>query len=267
MPAQPLCKSILIACAAAWCLASISVRSASCQPLAPEAIQPGAFPGQGVPAEPIPAPPRDGESDGPNSSLFSGRLPPPQYRNNLFPNGTGFYSVPPTPPREVRKGDTITVRVDMAARVISEGEIQRRKQISYNAILNDWILLNGLKSIKPAPQSDGDQTVQGNLNQQNRATGELETSESLKFEIAATIADIYPNGNLILEAHREVRVNNEVWLHSLSGVVSRDSILPGNIVLSKDIADLHINKKETGHVRDSYRRGWLTRLMDTFNPF
>lgn len=245
----------------------LSTRDAVCQPLAPAIVQPDAFPGQGVPAEPIPAPLREGDGDGPNSSLFSGRLPPPQYRNTMFPNGTGFYSVPPTPPREVRKGDTITVRVDMAARVISEGEIQRRKQISYKAILNDWILLNGLKSIKPAPQTDGDQTVQGNLNQQNRATGELETSESLKFEIAATIADIYPNGNLILEAHREVRINNEVWLHSLSGVVSRDSILPGNIVLSKDIADLQIHKKETGHVRDSYRRGWLTRLMDTFNPF
>ena len=37
-----------------------------------------------------------------------------------------------------------------------------------DARLNDWIILKGLRAIKPAPQSDGDQRVQGNLQQLNR---------------------------------------------------------------------------------------------------
>src|SRR5690606_11460659 len=118
-----------------------------------------------------------------------------------------------------------------------------------------------------APQSDGDQRVQGNLNQLYRATGELETVESLKFEIAAKVAAVLPNGNLVLEAHRQVINNDEVWMHSLTGVCRREDIGPSNMILSEDIADLQISKREHGPVRDSYKRGWFTLWLDRFNPF
>ena len=161
----------------------------------------------------------------------------------------------------------MTIRVDLGAQVISEAEMQRRKNATYDALLNNWVILNGLKSVKPSPQSEGDPRVQGNLNQLYRATGELETVESLKFEIAAKVAAVLPNGNLVLEAHRQVVNNDEVWMHSLSGVCRREDIGPGNIVLSEDIADLEVSKREHGHVRDSYKRGWFTLWLDRFNPF
>ena len=55
-----------------------------------------------------------------------------------------------------------------------------------------------------------------------------------------------PNGNLVLEAHRTIRNNHEYWLHSLSGICRREDIGPGNIVLSKDIANLQIEKQSSG---------------------
>jgi len=171
------------------------------------------------------------------------------------------------PPKEVRVNDLITMRVDISQRLISDGEVQRRKQQRWDAILNDWIFLNGLRSVKPAPQTEGDQRVQYNVNQQNRATGDLETSESLKFELATTVAAVLPNGNLVLEAHRKIQVNEELWQVSLTGVCRREDIQPGNIILSKDVADLNLSKKELGIIRDGYRRGFVTRFLDTFSPF
>jgi flagellar L-ring protein precursor FlgH len=209
--------------------------------------------------------PRLMAEDGPNSSLFSGKFG--NYTKAAGPVATSWYEVPLPPAKEVKVNDIVTIRVDLGAQVISESEFQRRKNATYNATLNDWIVLNGLKAIKPAPQTEGDQKMQGNLNQLYRATGELETVESMKFEIAAKIAAVLPNGNLVVEAHRTVRNNNETWVHSLSGVCRREDIGPGNIVLSEDVADLHIEKRETGHVRDSYRRGWLVRWWDQFSPF
>jgi len=205
------------------------------------------------------------EGDGPNSSLFSGRFGP--YVRQASAPATSWYEVPLPPPKEVKVHDIVTIRVDLGAQVISEAEMQRRKNATYDALLNNWVILNGLKSVKPSPQSDGDPRVQGNLNQLYRATGELETVESLKFEIAAKVAAILPNGNLVLEAHRQVVNNDEVWMHSLTGVCRREDIGPGNIILSEDIADLEVSKREHGHVRDSYKRGWFTLWLDRFNPF
>jgi flagellar L-ring protein FlgH len=213
--------------------------------------------------------------DGPNSSLFSGRLQVTpiaaaargQGLAPLPPPTTSWYETPLPPPKEVRVHDIITIRVDMAVRMNSDAEWQRRKNAKYDALLNDWVVFKGLRAVKPAPQTDGDQRVQGNLNIQDRSQGELETTESLKFEIAATVAEVLPNGNLVLEAHRTVRNNHEYWLHSLSGICRREDLGPGNIVLSKDLANLQIEKREAGQVRDSYKRGWLTRLIDEFTPF
>lgn len=218
--------------------------------------------------------------DGPNSSLYSSRMvaaqeavPPGPPVGGSFSLGgppaarPSWYEIPIPPPKEVKVNDIITIRVDTGARLSESAQLQRRRTAQYDARLNDWIILEGLRAIKPAPQSDGDQRVQGNLQQLNRVTGQLDTAESLKFEIAATVSAVLPNGNVVLEAHRVIQSNNEQWMHSLSGVCRREDIGPNNVVLSKDIANLRVKKEEMGQIRDSYKRGWLTRWWDQFGPF
>ena len=220
--------------------------------------------------------------EGPNSSLYSQRLEQLQQTAPATPaNGvpgsltsaTGpftpqsWYEIPLPPAKEVKVHDIITIRVDTGARLSESAQLQRRRTGQYDALLNDWITLEGLRAIRPAPQSEGDQRIQGNLNQLNRVTGQLDTAESLKFDIAATVAAVLPNGNIVLEAHKEVRINNEQWMQSLSGVCRREDIGPNNTVLSKDIANLRVDKRELGQIRDSYKRGWLTRWWDQFGPF
>ena len=97
--------------------------------------------------------------------------------------------------------------------------------------------------------------------------GELETAELLKFQIAAEVVDIRPNGNLVIEAHQQIINNEEAWDYSLSGICRRQDIQPGNVVLSNNIYDLKVNKRERGMVRDSYRRGWFLRWFDEFHWF
>ena len=229
------------------------------------------------------------QDDTPNSSLYSGRgrpmliskaqpgertapdmldpPPHPPYGPAYQPPPSSWYEYPVPLPKEVRVRDIITIRVDVAQRSKSDGEVSRRKQGRWDAVLNDWIFLNGLRSVKPAPQTDGDQRVQYNVNQQNRATGDLETTQSLKFEVPATVQAVLPNGNLVLEAHRDIQENEEVWRVSLSGICRREDIQPGNTLLSKDIADLSIDKRERGIIQDGYRRGFITRFLDTVSPF
>ncbi|MBM3998978.1 MAG: flagellar basal body L-ring protein FlgH [Planctomycetes bacterium] len=180
---------------------------------------------------------------------------------------TSWTYIPAPVPRQFEIEDLVYIRVNEIQSMTENGKMQRRRNALYDALLADWVVLNGLKSIKPAPQSDGDQSVEGSLNQLYRAQSDLETSERLTLNIAATIADIRPNGNLVVEAHKQVRNNNEVWEVSLSGICRPQDVADNNMVMSERIYDLRIQKRELGHVRDGYRRGWFVRWFDQFSPF
>lgn len=177
-----------------------------------------------------------------------------------------YQPLPPEAQRELKKEDTIIVLVDYRTAMNSDGSVQNRKTANFNAALLDWIGFDG-KDIFAAPQTRGDPTIAGLLNSQYRAQTELELEDSLTFRIAAKIVDIYPNGNLVIEAHRTVRNNEEVWQQSLTGVVARQFINADRTVRSDAITDLYIDKREMGQVRDGYSRGWITRWYGRFKPF
>jgi flagellar L-ring protein precursor FlgH len=81
------------------------------------------------------------------------------------------------------------------------------------------------------------------------------------------VVDIRPIGHLVLEAHQSIRNNDEYWERSLSGIIRPEDILPNNTVLSEDVSELQITKRERGQVRDGYRRGWLYYLLDRYGAF
>ena len=174
---------------------------------------------------------------------------------------------PTPPPREIQKHDIVSVRVDILSRMQSDGELRRRKNGLYDARLNDWLIFDGLRWVKPSPQSDGDPRVRGELRSSYRSLGELETSESLALNIAAEVVDIRPNGNLVLEGRAATRVNDEVWNVTMSGMCRPESIGPNNVVLSRDIINLDVRKLETGSVAAGYQRGWFQKLFDIVQPF
>jgi flagellar L-ring protein precursor FlgH len=201
-----------------------------------------------------------------NSSLYRDYNLPPTAPQLGLPNTSWTYAALP-PPRKIGLHDPIVVRVDELARMQSEGEVNRRKTSTYNAQLKDWIMLRGLEAVKPDPQPDGDQKVQGTLQQQLRATSELEARESLTFSITCEVIDIRPNGNLMLEGHKQIVVNEENWMVSLSGMCRAQDIDPNNTVMSRNMLNLHIDKRDRGQVRDGYKRGWFQRWFDEFDPF
>ncbi len=203
-----------------------------------------------------------GRASGQSSSLFGA---PEQRRPLTLPTYSWTYQ--PTPePKEVKLHDLITVVVDEKSQVISEGEVDRRKKADLSMVLQDWLQLDGL-DVKPAPQSNGDPTIGGKLDSKYRAESELETRDAMKFRIASEVVDIRPNGTLVIEGHRMIRNNEEVWEMSLSGIVRPEDVLPNNTVLSENVADMRIHKREAGHTRDGYRRGWFLKWLDTYQPF
>ena len=211
-----------------------------------------------------------------NSSLYSPEVqqaqnPPARRAATARPQvnlaDSSWIHVPTPPPREIQKHDIISVRVDLLARMSSEGELRRRKSAAYDATLKNWVIFDGLRWVKPSPQSDGPPRVNGELRSGYRSLGEIETAESMAFNLASEVVDIRPNGNLVLEGRSTARINDEVWTITMSGLCRPESIGPNNVVLSRDIIDLDIQKVETGSVAAGYQRGWFQKVFDLIQPF
>ena len=168
-------------------------------------------------------------------------------------------------PTEVKLNDLIVVLVDEKSQVTSEGEMDRRKKADGTFGLKDWIGISGLAVI-PDPQTAGEPTISGEMQSKYRAEAGMEARDSMKFRISCRVVDIRPNGNLLIEGRRSIQNNNDVWELWLMGAIRAKDVLPNNSVLSENVADLRIIKRESGHVRDGYRRGFFMRFLDRFSP-
>ena len=200
------------------------------------------------------------------SAQSASMLGDPRARAPLNLEQNSWFYVPVQAPQEIAVHSIITVVVDDKSQVISEGDVEMRKQGLINAVLQEFPVLKG-GNLKPSPQSDGDPQVSGNFQKQYRAESDLETREGLKFRIACEVVDIRPNGNFVLEGHFQVQNNDEVWERSLSGIVRPADVLPNNTVLSENVAELRVAKRERGYVRNGYRRGWFLTIMDKLYAF
>lgn len=177
-----------------------------------------------------------------------------------------MYLIEVEPPREIQIHDKITVVVLQKRDFTNQGGMDSRTQSQIDARIRDWLKLDGL-SLKPAPQEDGDPRARASLDSQLRVESELEAKGVMQFRITVEVTDIRPNGDLVLEGRSKTRYNEEVVETFLSGIVRPEDVKPNNTVLSENIAELDIWLREAGQVRDSYRRGWMLKLLDQLKPF
>lgn len=198
---------------------------------------------------------------------------PPVARNPVYPNEApmtidqvSWTYQPPVPPRVFKVNDPVNIRVDEITRLIAEGSAESRKQTLFETIVTDWI--NIVKfNVRPDPQALGDPAVAFESDSNFRAESSIESREALTFNIAARVVDIRPNGLLVLEGRKSIRVNDNLWETSLTGLCRPADIAPDNVVLSKDLIDLEVGKLDRGHLRDGYSRGWLQKFLDRARPF
>ncbi|MGD9366631.1 MAG: flagellar basal body L-ring protein FlgH [Desulfobacteraceae bacterium] len=109
--------------------------------------------------------------------------------------------------------------------------------------------------------------VQSDYESEFQGSGTTVRSGALTAYITARIVQILPNGNFIIEGNREVRVNNENQVITLTGVVRPRDITADNVIQSTYIADAKISYSGSGIVNDQQRPGWLMRILDNVWPF
>ncbi len=83
----------------------------------------------------------------------------------------------------------------------------------------------------------------------------------------AVVRKVLPNGNLFVEGHRVVLVNNEEQHFYISGVVRPIDIDQENSVKSSMVADAEIEFVGRGVLTDNQHQGFLSRYLGWLWPF
>ena len=166
-------------------------------------------------------------------------------------------------PRARNIGDVITVNVSTSDAAKLSNTTSRSRANSDNASMNN---LFGLEKAFPS-QLDPSSLVKMGSDMSNMGTGAVSRSESINLTLAALVAQVLPNGNLVIDGHQQVRVNNELRDMRVSGIVRREDITQDNTVNLTQIAEARISYGGRGIVSDVQQPRYGSQLLDIIMPW
>ena len=94
------------------------------------------------------------------------------------------------------------------------------------------------------------------------ATGDTNRDGSFEARVSVVVTDVQPNGNLVLEGAREVRVDDDVKLLRVVGIARPLDITIGNTILSEDLAEASITYEGDGPLSRNSSRGVVGTFVD-----
>ncbi|MFO0707419.1 MAG: flagellar basal body L-ring protein FlgH [Nitrospira sp.] len=194
-------------------------------------------------------------------------LPPPKTLGSLWQeeNGRAYLY---EDMRAMRVGDILTVKiVEKHKGSKSADTAAQRESTVENSLAGTGMGYIGIPGLRL-----GDEARRGlgvDASAKNKFTGKGATNRegTLTGTISVIVVEVLPNGDLRVEGRREVTVNSEKQLMSISGIVRRVDVDTKNTVLSSAIADAKIEYAGLGVLDDVQRPGWLVRVLDWIYPF
>ena len=94
-----------------------------------------------------------------------------------------------------------------------------------------------------------------------KGSGTTETDNSFVTQVAVSVINVLPNGNLLVAGERNVGLNKGVNTLRFSGIVNPRDIRPGNVVSSRDVVNASLESVAQGDVSEASSRSWLQRVL------
>ncbi len=161
-----------------------------------------------------------------------------------------------------RVGDIVRVNISETTKGKKEANTKTKRKSEIAAVTNN---LFNVQSHHPAFT----ERLGLEAEFENEFEGKATTDRKGEFTatITAIVTDVFPNGNMLIEGHREVLLNNEKETITLTGVIRPGDLSPSNTIQSEKIADARVSYSGRGVLNDKQRPGWLVRTLDWIWPF
>ncbi|HSK09653.1 MAG TPA: flagellar basal body L-ring protein FlgH [Vicinamibacterales bacterium] len=163
-----------------------------------------------------------------------------------------------TDPRARALNDLVTVRVVESISAVGTADASLSKKGAGSASVTKLFGLEGKLPgfIDPTSLAGAGSNTSFEGGGSTIRTGELTAT------ITARVAEVLPNGDLVLEGAREIDINGDRQIVVLTGVVRPVDITPRNVILSSQIGQLSIRYFGRGLMRDNLKPGWLIRVLN-----
>ncbi len=176
-------------------------------------------------------------------------------------------AIPQLPPRKYKVHDLVTIIVRQQKKYEADAEMETKKNWNIAGKLSDWFRLYPRNRLGQDKLSNGDPGFKFDFDNKYKTEGESDRQDSFITRITASVVDVKPNGNLVLEAKMEERHDEEVATITITGTCRSGDVTPDNTVLSTQIAELQLVEHNAGAVRDATTRGWVPKILDYAKPF
>ncbi|MDH3763682.1 MAG: flagellar basal body L-ring protein FlgH [Gammaproteobacteria bacterium] len=157
-----------------------------------------------------------------------------------------------------RIGDVLSVTLSESTNASKSAETSTSKE--------DEIDLSALAILgSTGPTINGNNVFSNDINGERdfSGSGDSAQSNSLNGEIAVTVTDILPSGNLVVRGEKIIGLNQGSEFIRISGLVRPQDVSSENTVMSRKIANARIYYGGGGVVAESNSRGWLARFFDS----
>ena len=157
-------------------------------------------------------------------------------------------------------GDTLTIQVIQQTTAQSAGDLTAQRQFQTSSAITG--LPGKIKTAGVNP------LLNANSSTQMKGQGSASNTSKLLTSVTGRVISVLPSGNLVVEAQREILMNNQHETILIRGVLRPGDINPFNVVPSTALANLEIELKGKGAISDATRRpNVITRTVLWFSGF
>jgi flagellar L-ring protein precursor FlgH len=166
-----------------------------------------------------------------------------------------------TDPRALSQGDILTVNIKVNDRANFKNQNDRSR--TANRKLGFDVSAQWDKVGSTAGKGSGAL----NSATDTSADGEIKRSETLDLNVAAIVTDVLPNGNLMIRGSQEVRVNAELRVLTIAGIVRPADIGAENTIPYERIAEARISYGGRGRITEVQQPAYGQQILDQVLPF
>jgi flagellar L-ring protein precursor FlgH len=162
-------------------------------------------------------------------------------------------------PRAAKIGDVVTVQIAINDSASFGNATDRSLNSQVNTGFN-WTLTTGTQMTQFEPQ------ITSNSQSSTQGQGTIDRAEKIQLSVAAVVTDVLPNGNLIVSGTQEVRVNYELRMLNVAGIVRPQDISKDNTISYDKIAEARISYGGRGRIMEVQQPTLLQQIYDRLKP-